>query len=63
MLFALLPLAFSLVVVMLPLSAGLTGLRLGMGLVPLAGETLRHALYGIALSTSYRLLSRAGARE
>ena len=59
LLFALLPLAFSLVVVMPLLGAGLAGLGLGMGLVPLAGETLRHLLYGLALSTSYTLLSRA----
>ena len=61
LLFALVPLAFSLVVVMPLLGAGLAGYRLGMGPVPLAGETLRHVLYGLALSTSYTLLSRARA--
>lgn len=59
--FALGPLAFSLLVVLPLLGAGPAGLGLGMGAVPLAGETLRHALYGLALSTSYTLLSRTRA--
>ena len=57
--FALAPLAFSLWVVLPALGAGVAGLSLGMGLVPLAGEVLRHAIYGWALSTSYTLLTRA----
>jgi hypothetical protein len=61
LLFALLPLAFALYVVLPALGAGLAGLSLGMGLVPLAGELLRHAIYGWSLSTSYTLLSRARA--
>jgi membrane protein DedA with SNARE-associated domain len=59
LLFALAPLAVSLFVVLPLLGAGPAGFGLDMGLVPLAGETLRHALYGLALSTSYTLLSRA----
>jgi membrane protein DedA with SNARE-associated domain len=61
LLFALLPLGVSLGVVLPVLGAGLAGLSLGMGLVPLAGELLRHAIYGWSLSTSYTLLSRARA--
>jgi membrane protein DedA with SNARE-associated domain len=61
LLFALLPLVFSLLVVLPALGAGVAGLGLGMGLVPLAGEVLRHALYGGSLSVSYTLLSRARA--
>jgi membrane protein DedA with SNARE-associated domain len=59
LLFALLPLAFSLGVVLPVLGAGLAGLSLGLGLVPLAGELLRHAIYGWCLSSAYTLLSRA----
>jgi membrane protein DedA with SNARE-associated domain len=59
--FALAPLAFSLLVVLPLVGAGAAGLGLGMGLVPLAGETLRHAIYGWALAVSYTLLSRARA--
>ena len=61
LLFALLPLAFSLLVVLPALGAGVAGLKLGMGLVPLAGEVVRHAIYGWALAVSYTLLSRARA--
>jgi hypothetical protein len=61
LLFALFPLAFSLWVVLPALGTGLAGLDLGMGLVPLAGELLRHAIYGGSLSTAYTLLSRARA--
>ncbi len=43
--------------------AGLALLGLGLGLVPLAGETLRHLIYGLTLSTSFTLLSRARARR
>ena len=39
----------------------MAGLYLGVGLVPLAGETLRHTVYGLALSTSYTLLTCARA--
>ena len=63
LLFSLAPLAFSLVIVLPLLDAGLGGFRLGMGVVPLAGETLRHVIYGLALSTSFTLLSRARARR
>ncbi len=57
--FALLPLAFSLLVVLPALGAGVAGWGLGAGPVPLLGEVLRHALYGWALATSYTLLARA----
>jgi membrane protein DedA with SNARE-associated domain len=56
--FGLAPLAFSLLVVLPLLGAGPLGLGLGMGVVPLAGETVRHVLYSLALSTSFTLLSR-----
>ena len=59
LLFALLPLTFSLWVVLPALGVGVAGLGLGMGLVPLVSEVVRHALYGWSLSTSYTLLSRA----
>jgi membrane protein DedA with SNARE-associated domain len=62
LLFALLPLGFSLGIVLPMLGAGLTGLSLGMGLVPLAGELVRNTIYAWSLSTSYTLLSRARAR-
>jgi membrane protein DedA with SNARE-associated domain len=61
--FGLAPLAVSLVVVLPLLGAGAAGFGLGMGLVPLAGETLRHVLYSLALSTSFTLLSRARPRQ
>jgi hypothetical protein len=59
--FAVAPLAFSLWVVLPALGAGLAGLGLGMGLVPLAGEVVRHFIYGWTLATGYTLLSRARA--
>jgi membrane protein DedA with SNARE-associated domain len=59
LLFTPLPLAISLLIVLPALGAGVAGVDLGMGLVPLAGEVLRHVIYGWALSSSYTLLSRA----
>jgi membrane protein DedA with SNARE-associated domain len=61
LLFALVPLAVSLFLVLPLLGAGPAGLGLGMGLVPVAGESLRLGLYGLALSTSYTVLSRTRA--
>jgi len=61
--FGLAPLAFALLVVLPLLGAGPAGLGLGMGIVPLAGETLRHVLYSLALSMSYTLLSRTRPRQ
>jgi hypothetical protein len=60
-LFALLPLAVSLLVIMPALGGGPAGVGLGMGLVPLGGELVRHVLYGSVLSTSYTLLTRGRA--
>lgn len=61
LLFALAPLAVSLFGVLPALGAGPAGLGLGMGLIPLVGEVVRHAVYGWALAVSYTLLSRARA--
>ena len=54
------PLAFS-VFVLLPALGGMLGLGLGAGLVPLAGEVFRSALFGVGLGAWYALL--LGARE
>jgi hypothetical protein len=59
LLFALLPLVVSLYGVLPALGAGVAGLQLGLGFIPLLGEGLRHLIYGWSLSTSYTLLSRA----
>jgi membrane protein DedA with SNARE-associated domain len=59
--FALVPLALSLLVVLPAVGAGVAGLGLAMGLVPAAGEALRHLVFGVALSTSYTLLTQARA--
>lgn len=61
LLFAVLPLAFSLLVVLPALGAGVAGTRLASGYMPLLGEVARHAVYGVSLSVSYTLLSRARA--
>jgi SNARE associated Golgi protein len=63
LLFGLAPLACSLIIVLPLLGAGPAGLGLGMGVVPLAGETLRHVIYSLALSTSFTLLSRRRTRR
>jgi uncharacterized membrane protein YdjX (TVP38/TMEM64 family) len=57
--FALLPLAFSLLVVLPALGAGIAGWGIGAGPIPLLGEVVRYAIYGWALSTSYTRLRRA----
>jgi hypothetical protein len=59
LLFALVPFAFSVLVVLPALGAGVAGWSLGAGPIPLLGELVRNAIYGWALSTSYTLLSRA----
>jgi membrane protein DedA with SNARE-associated domain len=59
LLFALAPFAFSLLVVLPLLGAGVAGLSLDMGPIPAAGELLRNLMYGWSLATSYTLLSRA----
>jgi membrane protein DedA with SNARE-associated domain len=58
---ALAPLAVSVLVLLPALGGGMLGLGLGAGLVPLAGEVFRHALFGLGLGAWYALL--LGARE
>ena len=60
--FSALPSAASLLVVLPLLGAGPLGLGLGAGPVPLAGEVLRNALFGVALAASYSLLRVARQR-
>ena len=60
--FSLLPLAFSVLVVLPVLGAGPLGLGLEAGLIPLVGEALRNALYGVGLAASYSLLRIARQR-
>jgi hypothetical protein len=56
--FALLPLAVSLLVVLPLVDAGPAGLGLGAGLVPAAGETIRHLAFGLVLGTLYPAMAR-----
>jgi hypothetical protein len=56
LLFSLLPLTVSALVVMPVLGVGPLGLGLGAGLIPLAGELFRNALYGVGLALAYALL-------
>jgi hypothetical protein len=60
--FSALPLALSVLVVMPAVGAGFLGLGLGAGLLPLAGEVLRNALFGLGLAVSYSLLRVARQR-
>jgi membrane protein DedA with SNARE-associated domain len=60
--FSALPSAASLLVALPLLGAGSLGLGLGAGPVPLAGEVLRNALFGVALAASYSLLRVARQR-
>ena len=60
--FSLLPLACSALVFMPMLGAGLFGLGLGAGLLPLVGEACRSALFGVGLAASYSLLRVARQR-
>jgi membrane protein DedA with SNARE-associated domain len=62
LLFSPLPLGFSLVVLLPFLGAGLFGLGLGDGLLPVAGEAFRNALFGVGLGASYSLLQLARQR-
>ena len=61
--FALLPLAVSLGVLLPLLGAGPAGFGLGVGPIPLAGETLRHLVYGLVLGTIYPALARPRRRR
>lgn len=56
--FALLPLAGSLLGLMPLLGVGLAGFGLGAGPVPLLGETVRHLAFGLVLGTLYPALAR-----
>jgi membrane protein DedA with SNARE-associated domain len=58
-LFSFVPLAVSLFVLLPLLGAGVLGLELEAGLVPAAGEMLRHAFFGIGLGASHALLRAA----
>lgn len=62
LLFSALPLAFSTLVLMPLLGAGLLGLGLGQGLLPFAGEVVRNLLFGAGLAASYSLLRVARQR-
>jgi hypothetical protein len=62
LLFSLAPLLVSALVVMPALGAGPLGLGLGAGLMPLAGEFFRNALYGVGLALAYSLLRVARRR-
>ena len=62
LLFSFLPFGFSSLVLMPLLGAGPLGLALGAGLMPLAGEALRNAVFGVGLATSYSLLRIARQR-
>ncbi len=59
LLFAALPLAFSLFVLLPALGGGVLGLKLGAGALPLVGELFRNALFGLALAATYALLRDA----
>jgi hypothetical protein len=65
LLFSVLPLAFSVFLLLPALGGGTVGLGLGAGLVPLVGELFRNALFGIGLGAWYALLlgAREGARR
>jgi membrane protein DedA with SNARE-associated domain len=54
--FSLVPTIVSLVVVLPALGAGPLGLGLEAGLVPAAGEVVRHLMYGVALGLTYPML-------
>jgi membrane protein DedA with SNARE-associated domain len=60
--FSALPLASSVLIVMPLLGVGFLGLDLDAGLVPLFGEALRNALFGVGLGVSYSLLRLARQR-
>jgi hypothetical protein len=60
--FSILPLTFSVLVLLPVLGAGPLGLHLEAGLVPFAGEVLRNALFGVGLAASYSLLRVARQR-
>lgn len=57
-LFSLLPLAFSLLVVLPLVGAGLLGLDLGAGAIPALGEAARYLTYGLVLGATYPALAR-----
>jgi membrane protein DedA with SNARE-associated domain len=60
--FSALPLAFSVLIIMPVVGVGFLGLGLDAGLLPLVGEALRNALFGVGLGVSYSLLRLARQR-
>jgi membrane-associated protein len=60
MAFSLMPTVFSWLVVFPSLGAGPLGLRLDVGQLLVASETVRHAAYGVALGLTYPMLLLAG---
>jgi hypothetical protein len=54
--FGIVPLLFSLVILLPAVGGGFFGLALGAGGLPIAGEVVRNALFGLGLGTSYTLL-------
>lgn len=56
LLFSALPLAVSVLVLLPALGGGFLGFELGADAVPLVGEILRNALFGVGLGTTYALL-------
>ncbi|MDQ3699903.1 MAG: DedA family protein [Chloroflexota bacterium] len=57
--FALVPWLFSGLVIFPLLDGGPFGIEFGAGLFPVVGETVRFAIYGVALGTIYRLVRLA----
>jgi membrane protein DedA with SNARE-associated domain len=62
LIFSALPLTFSALVLMPLLGAGVLGLGIGAGPLPLAGEVLRNALFGVGVAASYSLFRLARQR-
>jgi membrane protein DedA with SNARE-associated domain len=62
LLFSAVPFAVSVLVLLPLLGGGPLGLGLGAGLMPLAGEVFRNALFGVGLGVTYALLRGAQIR-
>ena len=61
-LFASVPLAFSLLVILPLIGAGPLGIRLEAGPIPALGEAVRHLAYGLTLGITFAALSRRERR-